>query len=174
MKMVKKIAASVAVCALAAGAPAFAQQAQDNDNDTTGAAGDNSDTIVVNDLLDIYLQAQTDNSQDNSLTANDVGSNNNTVSANQLLNAVNTNSQMDELVDLDGEDGTPAPVGYNSGNNEVRGSAFAAFAGILNQAWNTGINSNAQAATNIAAQGTINFGDGSSAAGAGGGGGGGD
>lgn len=170
MKMTKLLAASAAAAALAVGAPAMAQQSQNNDVDNT----DNG-AVVVNDLLDVYLQAQ--QSTDNSvrLTTRDVNSHNNngnnSVAAFQLLNAVNTNSQMDELVDLDGEDGTPAPVGYNSGDNYVRGSAFAAFAGILNQAWNTGINSNAQAATNIAAQGTINFGDGSGGGGGGGGGG---
>ena len=50
-------------------------------------------------------------------------------------------------------------------------NAFAAFAGIANQAWNTGINANTQAATNIAAQGTVNFGVSQGAAAAGGGGG---
>tara|TARA_R110000772_G_scaffold102435_1_gene203185 strand:+ start:2572 stop:3081 length:510 start_codon:yes stop_codon:yes gene_type:complete len=168
MKMTKLMAASAAVVALAVGTPAMAQQTQDNDVDNT----DNG-AVVVNDLLDVYLQA--DASTTNTFTANDLNSNNNNgnnfVIAAQTLTATNTNSYMDELVDLDGEDGTPAPVGYNSGDNSVYGSAFAAFAGILNQAWNTGINSNAQAGTNIAAQGTINFGDGAAAAPAGGGGG---
>lgn len=165
MKMTKLMAASAAVVALAVGAPAMAQQSQNND------VTDNSDSIVVNDLLDVYLQANASTTT----TLDDVNSNNNNnndfVIATQTLTATNTNSLMDELVDLDGEDGTPAPVGYNSGDNYVRGNAFAAFAGILNQAWNTGINSNAQAATNIAAQGSINFGDGAGEAAAGGGGG---
>lgn len=172
MKTMKLMAATAAVAALAVGAPAMAQTAQDQNNDVDN----NDNSFVVNDLIDIYLQA-TDNSQDNdTLTANDINSNNNngnsSVVAFQLLNAVNTNQYLDEVVDLDGEDGTETAVGYNSGNNVVRGSAFAAFAGILNQAWNTGINSNAQAATNIAAQGTINFGDGGAAAADAGGGGG--
>jgi len=46
---------------------------------------------------------------------------------------------------------------YNSGANSIGGSAFAAYSGILNQGWNTGINANSQAATNIAAQGTMTF-----------------
>ncbi|AXJ96504.1 hypothetical protein DM480_14415 [Sphingomonas sp. FARSPH] len=46
---------------------------------------------------------------------------------------------------------------YSSGSNTVNGSAFAAFSGILNQGWNTGINSNAASATNIAAQGSTTF-----------------
>ena len=70
-----------------------------------------------------------------------------------------------------GEDRSDTNVGYQSGNNSVRGNAFAAYAGILNAAWNTGINANTQAATNIAAQGNVNFGTGG---GDGNGGGGGD
>ena len=166
MKMSKLFAASAATCALAIGAPAFAQQAQDND-----VADIDNGSVVVNDLLDVYLQAQ-NNSQDNdSLTVGDVASGNNTITAFQLLNAVNTNQNLDEVVDMDGEDGTPSPVGYHSGENHINGSAFAAYAGILNQAWNTGINSNAQAASNIAAQGNVNFGDGGATPAAGGGGG---
>lgn len=46
------------------------------------------------------------------------------------------------------------------GNNSVRGNAFAACSGILNAAWNIRINAGGQAATNIAAQGTVNFGNG--------------
>lgn len=157
MKMTKLLAASSAVVALAIGAPAMAQQAQDNDNNTTGAAGDNSDTIVVNDLLDVYLQAQ-NNSQDNdTLTVGDVNSNNtaNTITATQLLLAVNTNSNMEEVVDMNTDDN--GDNNHNSGDNYVRGSAFAAFAGILDQSFNTGTNANAQSASNIAAQGTITF-----------------
>ena len=165
MKLVKLTAASVAACALVIGSSAYAQQTQDND-----VTDVDNNAVVVNDLLDVYLQAQ-NNSQDNdTLTVGDVASNNNTVTATQLLFAINTNSQLDEVVDLDGTDDSPSDVGYASGNNRIDGSAFAAYAGILNQAWNTGINSNAQAATNISAQGTINFGDGAAAAGGGGGG----
>ncbi len=172
MKTMKLMAASAAVVALAVGAPAMAQQNQDNDNDTTGAAGNNSDTIVVNDLLDVYLAA--DASTNNTL--DDINSNNNNnndlVIATQTLTATNAAQNFDEIVDLDGEDGSPAPVGYNSGNAYNRGNAFSAFAGIVNQSMNTGVYSNAQSATNVAAQGTINFGDGAAAAadGAGGGG----
>lgn len=157
MKMTKILAASAAVAALSIGAPAMAQQAQDNDNNTTGAAGNNSDTIVVNDLLDVYLQAQ-DNSQDNdSLTVGDVNSNNtaNTITATQLLLAVNTNSNMQEVVDMNTTDG--GNNNHNSGDNYVNGSAFAAFAGILDASFSSGTNSNAQSASNIAAQGTITF-----------------
>lgn len=171
----KKVMLAVSTLALAVtAAPAFAQgsQDQDNDNTTTGAAGGfGNDTTVVNDLIDLFVQdnaADTYSSEDND--GNGSGNGNNAVVAIQALTATNTNQQMDELVDLDGEDESDTAVGYNSGNNSVSGSAFAAYAGILNAAWNTGINSNAQAATNIAAQGTVSFGDSAPAAAGGGGG----
>ena len=170
--MIKKVMLAVSTLALAvSAAPAFAQgsQDQDNDNTTTGASGNNSDTVVVNDLIDLFVQdnaADTFTSEDND--GNGSGNGNTAVVAIQALTATNTNSQMDELVDLDGEDDSDTAVGYNSGNNSVRGSAFAAYAGILNAAWNTGINSNAQAATNIAASGTVSFGDSAPAGGDGG------
>lgn len=171
----KKVMLAVSTLALAVtAAPAFAQgsQDQDNDNTTTGAAGGiGNDTTVVNDLIDLFVQdnaADTFSSEDND--GNGSGNGNSAVVAIQALTATNTNQQMDELVDLDGEDESDTAVGYNSGNNSVAGSAFAAYAGILNAAWNTGINSNAQAATNIAAQGTVSFGDSAPAAAGGGGG----
>jgi hypothetical protein len=177
--MIKKVMLAVSTLALAATAtPAFAQQNQDNDNTTTGAAaGIGNDTTVVNDLIDLFVQdnaADTFSDDDQDNDGNGSGNGNNAVLAVQTLNATNTNQQMDELVDLDGEDDSDTAVGYNSGGNNVSGSAFAAYAGILNAAWNTGINSNAQAATNIAAQGTVSFGDSTPAAAAAGGGGGDD
>lgn len=72
------------------------------------------------------------------------------VIADQDLKAVNVNYGMDSLVE--NEEG-----GFDSGNNSVNDNAFAAFAGILNQSWNTGIDANNQAASNVAAQGTVTF-----------------
>ena len=176
--MMKKVMLAVSTLALAVtAAPAFAQgqQNQDNDNATNGAAGGfGNDTTVVNDLIDLFVQdnaADTFSDDDQDNDGNGSGNGNTAVVAIQALTATNTNQQMDELVDLDGEDESDTAVGYNSGNNSVSGSAFAAYAGILNAAWNTGINSNAQAATNIAAQGTVSFGDSAPAAAGGGGGG---
>ena len=170
--MMKKVMLAVSTLALAATAtPALAQQNQDNDNTTTGASGNNSDTVVVNDLIDLFVQdnaADTFSDDDQDNDGNGSFNGNSLVLASQTLNATNTNQQMDELVDLDGEDDSDTAVGYNSGNNNVSGSAFAAYAGILNAAWNTGINSNAQAATNIAASGTVSFGDSAPAGGGGG------
>lgn len=174
--MIKKVMFAVSTLALAVtAAPAIAQQNQDNDNTTTGAAGGfGNDTTVVNDLIDLFVQdnaADTFSDDDQDNDGNGSFNGNNLVVATQTLSANNTNQNLDEVVDLDGEDGTETAVGYNSGNNSVRGNAFAAYAGILNAAWNTGINANTQAATNIAAQGTVSFGDSAPAGGGGGGGG---
>ena len=172
--MIKKVMLAVSTLALAAtAAPALAQQNQDNDNTTTGASGNNSDTVVVNDLIDLFVQdnaADTFSDDDQDNDGNGSFNGNSLVVATQTLSANNTNQNLDEVVDLDGEDGTETAVGYNSGNNSVRGNAFAAYAGILNAAWNTGINANTQAAPNIAASGTVSFGDSAPAAGGGGGG----
>lgn len=161
--MIKKVMLAVSTLALAASAaPAFAQQNQDNDNNTNGAAnGVGNDTVVVNDLIDLFVQdnaadSYQDNDQDND--GNGSGNGNTLVVATQTLSATNINKYLDEVVDLDGLDESSTAVGYHSGDNYVRGNAFAAYAGILNAAWNTGINANTQAATNIAAQGTVSFG----------------
>ena len=172
--MIKKVMLAVSTLALAVtAAPAVAQgQDQDNDNTTTGASGNNSDTVVVNDLIDLFVQdnaADTFSDDDQDNDGNGSFNGNSLVVATQTLSANNTNQNLDEVVDLDGEDGTETAVGYNSGNNSVRGNAFAAYAGILNAAWNTGINANTQAATNIAASGTVSFGDSAPAGGGGGG-----
>jgi len=74
------------------------------------------------------------------------------VIANQTLSGVIVNYGFDEIVDV--EDGD-----YETGDNDIGGGAFAAFAGILSQSWNTGTNANTQAATNVAARGTVHFGN---------------
>ncbi|OHD09925.1 hypothetical protein [Sphingopyxis sp. RIFCSPHIGHO2_12_FULL_65_19] len=159
----KKVMLAASVLALAiAGAPAYAQTLGGGTN-TNGAAGNNSDTLVVNDLIDLFVQdnaADTFSDDDQDNDGNGSFNGNNLVVATQSLSANNTNQNLDEVVDMDGEDDSDTNVGYQSGNNSVRGNAFAAYAGILNAAWNTGINANTQAATNIAAQGTVNFGTG--------------
>ncbi len=175
--MIKKVMLAVSAIALAAtAAPAIAQTQANNDANNNGASGNNSDndTVVVNDLIDLFVQDNAadsfqDNDQDND--GNGSFNGNTLIVATQSLSATNTNQNLDEVVDMDGEDRSDTNVGYQSGNNSVRGNAFAAYAGILNAAWNTGINANTQAATNIAAQGNVNFGTGG---GDGNGGGGGD
>lgn len=48
---------------------------------------------------------------------------------------------------------------FATGSNAIGDSAFATFAGILTQSWNTGVNANTQAATNVAWSGRIGAGD---------------
>jgi len=157
-KIVYASAASVAALAIAL--PASAQETNGPTNTTISSTLDD-DNVIVNDLLDLVA---TDNSadQDNDGNGSNNGNTLNAIVATQTLSAVNTNQQMDELIDMDGDDGSETDVGYNSGDNSVNGNAFAAFAGINNSAWNTGVSANAQAATNIAAQGSVNFGVGGS------------
>lgn len=128
-----------------------------NFNNDNGA--DSHSVEITTDITKTYTSTYEDSSQDNDLNGSFNDNSSAEIVAVQNLWAVNTNSEMDELVDLDGEDETDTAVGYNSGDNAVSGSAFAAYAGILNTAWNTGINANVQAATNIAAQGSVTFGE---------------
>jgi hypothetical protein len=152
-------------------APAFANdQNQANTANNNSSSGLFSSTTVINDKIDEFMQENGPVSVSESYSESYEKNNNTKIAAYQTLTATNSNSQLDEVVDLDGEDDSDTAVGYNSGDNSVNDNAFAAFAGIANQAWNTGINANTQAATNIAAQGTVNFGV-NSGAGAGGGGG---
>ena len=158
----KKVMLAASVLALAVvGAPAYAQTLGGGTN-TTGSSGNgNNDTIVVNDLIDLFVQdnaADTFSDDDQDNDGNGSFNGNNLVVATQSLSATNTNQYLDEVVDLDGIDEEESDAGYHSGNNYVRGNAFAAYAGILNAAWNTGVNANTHAATNIAAQGTVTFG----------------
>lgn len=163
------LAAASAAGLLIAG-PALAQTTGGGNSVSNGSAN-----ILVNDLLDVFA---VDNAADSyswsSTSSKSYSSSDNVVKAYQSLNAINTNQYLDEVVDLDGEDGSETPVGYNSGSNSINDNAFAAFAGISNNAWNTGINNNTQAATNIAAMGTVNFGVSGCCADDGTGGGGGD
>lgn len=149
-------AGAAAAAALAVGTPAVAQETNGPTTATiTGQMDD--DNVIVNDLLDLVL---TDNSadQDNDGNGSYNGNTFNSIVAYQSLSAVNTNQYMDEVIDLDGVDDEPSDAGYHSGSNSVNDNAFAAFAGIANAAWNTGVNANTQAATNVAAQGTVSFG----------------
>ena len=149
----------VSAFALAFAAPAFANdQNQANTANNNSSSGLFSSTTVINDAIDEFYQDNGPITLSESYSESYQANGNTLVAAYQELYAVNTNSEMDELVDLDGEDESATAVGYNSGNNSVNDNAFAAYAGIANQAWNTGINANTQAATNIAAQGTVNFG----------------
>jgi hypothetical protein len=169
MNMKKLMTASALVIGFGLSSAAMANDQNQNNtaNNNTSATG--GTTVVVNDLIDYYWQDNAADSLSLSSSYSSEHNGNTKIVAYQTLTATNSNSYLDEVVDLDGEDGSATPVGYNSGNNSVNDNAFAAYAGILNQAWNTGINANTQAATNIAAQGTVNFGVNSGSGAAGGG-----
>ena len=178
MRKLLTITAGAAAALMMLSAPAMAdeQTADDNQVDDGNGNTQNEDSLQnsLNNLsaLNGWSNFNNDNAADQDNDGNGSYNNNRMVVAHQELKAVNINKYLDEVVDLDGEDDSDTAVGYNSGNNIVRDNAFAAFAGISNAAWNNGINANTQAATNIAAQGTINFGvSGSSGDGDGNGGG---
>jgi hypothetical protein len=128
-----------------------------------GAAGDHSDTNVSNSNKTlVYAPSETtsvsksiSNSKAISTSVALTLSNNSQRNGNvkivadqQLGQSISNASRMN----FDGKQSN-----YGSGSNTVGGSAFAAYSGILNQGWNTGISSNTQAATNIAAQGQTTF-----------------
>ncbi len=162
----------VSAFALAIAAPAFANDQNQANTANSNSSSGFSATVVLNDLVDEFYQDNGPISLTSSSTSTKQHNDNTKIVAHQSLVASNTNHHLDEVVDLDGEDESATAVGYNSGDNSVNDNAFAAFAGIANQAWNTGINANTQAATNIAAQGTVNFGvnSGASSSGSGSGG----
>lgn len=162
MRISTILATTAFAAAMTLSSPAFAMNdpdveigdvASDNQIDSGDNNVQNEDSVYLRDLLNGSFN---DNAADS--YSDDDYNGATSIVANQELTAININKQLDEVVDLDGEDDSDTAVGYNSGNNSVSGNAFAAYAGILNQAWNTGINANTQAATNIAAQGTVNFG----------------
>jgi hypothetical protein len=139
------------------GGPGSQDQAAD-DNQVDDGNGNTQNEDSLQNSFNGWSNFLNDNAADQDNDGNGSFNSNRMVVAHQELKAININKYMDELVDLDGEDDSDTAVGYNSGNNSVNDNAFAAFAGIANAAWNTGINANTQAATNIAAQGTITFG----------------
>jgi hypothetical protein len=124
--------------------------AQDSGGPVESLLLGSDDNVIINDLLDVFTLTASSSTSESSFDDNDIT----VVEATQVLTAVNTNSNMNALIDM------PALLtgGYNSGDNSVGDNAYAAFAGISNAAWNTGVNANSQAATNIAARGTVTFG----------------
>ncbi|VXC91246.1 hypothetical protein [Sphingomonas sp. AX6] len=162
MRVKSVFLAAASAAGLFIAGPALAQT-------TTGGATNidtnSDDNIQVNDVLDLFVVDNAPDSYSSTSTSSwslsKSYSSSDTaylVSANQSLKAININKELDEVADFDGVDEDQSSVGYNSGNNSVNDNAFAAFAGISNNAWNTGLNANTQAATNIAAMGTVNFG----------------
>jgi hypothetical protein len=179
MKMKIALSASAMVLAFGLAMPAAAQVASGTTGGAATAIGLASATtnttstdIGVSDFLntDIELTDNSDNSvndsgntdlafalgsfnsdsSNNSVNNSNNGNDSSAVVATQTLLAINANAAPLNFMSL-------ALSDYSSGDNSVNGNAFAAYSGILNQGWNTGINANAQAATNIAARGSVTF-----------------
>jgi hypothetical protein len=142
----------------------------DNSIDVADSGNDNSDNSIA-DSGNLTVSDSGNDNSDNSV--NDSGNlafalaSFNTDNSNNSTNDSNNNNDSSSVVALQVLTATvsnAAPLNfqsllsdYSSGDNSVNGSAFAAFSGILNNGWNTGINANAQAATNVAARGTVTF-----------------
>jgi hypothetical protein len=134
------------------------QSNDDRDNFALASFNDNSDNSTdsrdqSNDDRDNFALGSFNNDwEDRSTNNSNNGNDSSSIVAMQILTATNANAAPLNFQSL-------ALSDYSSGDNTVRDNAFAAYAGILNQAWNTGINANAQAATNVAARGTVTFGN---------------
>jgi hypothetical protein len=178
---------TIAVSALALGlcmaAPAYAQQTSNSqagaiglvatatntstDLNTQDSNNDNSTDISDVGNTDIADSGNTSDSGNTALMFA-LGSFNTDNSDNSTNDSNNGNDSSSIVADQDlrANASVNAPILFlslasdnSSGDNSVSGSAFAAYAGILNTAWNTGISSNAQAATNVAARGSVTFGN---------------
>jgi hypothetical protein len=138
--MNKKVLFAIAsVAGLSLSAPALADSPDFSLKNTTDITHKVSSTI---DNVSLTFDPQASSTETVNVTK---------VEADQDLRAVNVNFGLHNVVDIDEDHG------YDSGGNSVSGGAFAAFAGILNQAWNTGIDANNQAANNLAVQGNTHF-----------------
>lgn len=135
-----------------AGSDGKATSNSDADVDNDAAASNNVTTDIANGAsATATSNGVLDNSVDNSIDS----SSHVTIMAVQDLSTVTTDSGVS--VDGTANQATPA---VRTGDMVVNGSAFTNFAGVLNNGWNSGLASNAQAATNIAAQGNTTVGRG--------------
>lgn len=151
----------VAVAALGIAAPSFAQTTATST--VNGASGANSDTTVRNnnETLTFAPVKTSTRTSTKTLTETQTSTKTSTWTDNSQRNG-NIRMVADQSLDASVSNRgslnfNGGGANYSSGFNSISGAAFAAYSGILNQGWNTGINSNAQAATNIAAQGTMTF-----------------
>ena len=137
---------------VAASGNGTATKADGNNRDNSSADGNNRDNVAVttgeNNLGGFQANGNNRGNSDSSGSDNTTFGNN-AVVADQELSGVIVGHDMKDVVDnVDG---------YDNGDQNVQGNSFAAYAGILNQAWNTGIAANTQAGTNIAASAQVNF-----------------
>lgn len=152
MKVSNVITASAFAVAAALATPAMAQ---DYSGDNSNASEDYNDVYdiqdseVANDLIDASIGSTVDDV--NSYNSYDYD----TVVSVQTLISANANQQFEEIIDMNTSDDY---IEMYTGDNYVSDNAFTAFAGIANLSMNSGVNSHAQAASSIAAQGTVNLG----------------
>lgn len=152
MKVSNVITASAFAIAAALATPAMAQ---DYSGDNSNASEDYNDVYdiqdseVANDLIDASIGSTVDDV--NSYNSYDYD----TVVSVQTLISANANQQFEEIIDMNTSDDY---IEMYTGDNYVSDNAFTAFAGIANLSMNSGVNSHAQAASSIAAQGTVNLG----------------
>lgn len=152
MKATNMIAASAMAFAAVLATPAMAQD-YSGDNSTASEdyndVYDIQDSEVANDLIDASLGSTVDDV--NSYNSYDYD----TVVSVQTLISANANQQFEEIIDMNTSDDY---IEMYTGANYVSDNAFTAFAGIANLSMNSGVNSHSQAASSIAAQGTVNLG----------------
>lgn len=91
--------------------------------------------VLVNGRL--LLQNKVANSLSVTKAYSGQASKNTSNAAKRTLIAGNSNSFTDEPIDLEVVDQTAMAVGENSGSNTGDDNAFAAYAGILHQAWDS-------------------------------------
>lgn len=152
MKLSNVMTASAMALAAAFATPAMAQDySGDNSTDSENYSEvyDVADSEIANDLIDASLGSTVDDT--NSYNSYDYD----TVVSTQTLISANANQAFEELVDMDTYEDY---VELTTGANYVSDNAFTAFAGIANLSMNSGINSHAQSASSIAAQGSVSFG----------------
>jgi len=160
MTSTKLVLSAVAALSIGIAAPALAQT---GNGSSTTTSGNNSATTSVNVAASLDKTVNVNRSRNSTRTTNASFS---ASDSSQHNNSSQRNGNIALVADqdLDASITNRGPMNFNgnssnysSGSNNVGGSAYAAYSGILNQGWNTGVNSNAQAATNIAAQGTTSF-----------------
>ncbi len=152
MKLSTVMTASAVAFAAAVATPAMAQDYSgdiENTSEDYSEVYDVADSDVANDLIDASIGSTVDDT--NSYNSYEY----NTVVSTQTLISANANQAFEELVDMDTYEDY---VELSTGANYVSDNAFTAFAGIANLSMNSGINSHAQSASSIAAQGTVNLG----------------
>ncbi len=129
---------------------AISDSGNDSRDQSDSSNNSTNDSLNTDTSLMFALGSFNSDSSNNSTNDSNNGNDSSSIVANQTLSATSSTSPILFL----------SLVSDNSsGDNSVAGSAFAAYSGILNAAWNTGISSNAQAGTNTAARGTVSFGD---------------